>query len=401
MNEEFCKKICILILIVASSILLLTACDNSLRRCIESNIVVFDETVIPTELIKRIEDKKVVVVGEYHGIQEHKDFVTDLMLDLNHYNQFDQLLLEMSHSLGWILEDYTWGLIDQLPAYFERLPQADISRIRDFNQNVPEEQKIRVRAIDINHNPTFMGVSLRTMLQMGLLEYEEPVEEFLSVFDEGKSIIEDNKAFYEHVEGFYHKLIAEEANLIEVWGETYYHRILDIAEIELQSIICRRPLEDGNVQLRSQLREDIMKNMVDEYLKENNQGTIINVGLNHAQNSHFLGTENKWLGEYLKNQSPYTNEKSYSLVVVPVKGEILWGDTEYKTIDITSSGKKDELFRIMEGLAGERRAFLSLDDVLFREKAVYMNYHYAILNIIPKEQFDGFVLLPRATRTEE
>lgn len=149
MNKGISKKICILILIVASPILLLTACDNSLRRSIESNIVIFDGTVIPTELIERLEDKKVVVVGEYHGIQEHKEFVTDLMLDLNNYNQFDQLLLEMPHSLGLILEDYTWGEIDQLPAYFERFPQADISRIRDFNQNVHEEERIRVRAIDI------------------------------------------------------------------------------------------------------------------------------------------------------------------------------------------------------------------------------------------------------------
>ncbi|WP_026477700.1 hypothetical protein [Alkaliphilus transvaalensis] len=399
MNREISKKICIFIFIFTftSITLLLTACDNSLRKSIESNIVVFDETVIPTELIERLKDKKVVIVGEYHGIQEHKDFVTDLMLDLKYYNQFDQLLLEMSHSLGWILEDYTWGLIDQLPAYFEKLPQADISRIRDFNQNVPEEERIRVRAIDINHSPTFIGVSLNTMLQMGLLEYKEPVEAFLSVFDDDKSIIEDIM-FYEHVEEFYYKLIAEEANLIEVWGERYYHRILDIVEIELQSIICRKPLEGGNVQLRSQLREDFIKNMVDEYLKGTNHGTIINVGFYHAQNSHFLGTENKWLGEHLKHQSPYTNNKSYSLVVVPVKGEIKWGDTEYKTIDITSSGRRDELFRIIESLVDERRAFLSLDDVLFLEKAIYINYHYTMLNIIPKEQFDGFVLLPRATR---
>ncbi|QNO14348.1 hypothetical protein HYG86_05950 [Alkalicella caledoniensis] len=399
MNREISKKICILI--VTSLIFLLTACDNSLKNSIESHVVVFDETVIPTELIERLKDKKAVVVGEYHGIQEHKDFVTDLMLDLNNYNQFDQLLLEMSHSLGWILEDYTWGVLDQLPAYFQSLPQADISRIRDFNQRVPEEERIRVRAIDINHSPIFMGVSLRTMLEIGLIEYKEPVEEFLSVFDDNKGIIEDNKAFYKHVEEFYQNLIAEEANLTEVWGERYYHRILDIVEIEIQSIVCRKPLEEGNVQLRSQLREDFIKNMVDGYLKKNNNGTIINVGFYHAQNSHFLGTENKWLGEYLKHQSPYTNKKSYSLVVVPAKGEIKWGDTEYKTIDITRSGRRDELLRIMKDLAEERRAFLSLDDVLFLEKAIYINYHYTMLNIIPKEQFDGFVLLPRATRTKE
>jgi len=361
-----------------------------------SNIILFNDHNIPEGVIERLDGKKVVVIGEYHGVQEHIDLVTDLALALHEQSHFSQLLIELSHALGWMVEDYVSGLSDDILPFLIQNQQVDLARIRHYNLKLPSEKRIKVHAVDINHNPSFIRASLLSLLEYNTLEYTEILENFIRQFDNIENIMTDSELFYGLIEALHSDLISERLYLAEAWGETWFNRLVDIAEMELASILCRRPLEQGDVELRSKMREDTIKSMVDGYMENGEGGTLVNIGFYHAQNSHFLGTQNEWLGEYLRSSSPHSKGESYSLVVVPAKGEIKWGDS-YRNIDIAAGRRKNELFSTMYRLSSGNTAFLSLDDDIFQNELIHLNYHYELLEINPKRQFDGYILLPKVT----
>jgi len=81
------------------------------------------------------------------------------------------------------------------------------------------------------------------------------------------------------------------------------------------------------------------------------------------------------------------------LVVVPASGETLIRG-RVRRFDVGHESPRNELFRVMQGVAGGVPAFLPLDDEAFETERVVVNYLPQLIVGPPRAAFDGFVLLP-------
>lgn len=373
------KKILVLFFVL---LLILTACTSEANNITNQNAIVFEDEEVPASMYQLLESKKIIHIGEYHNHDAHAEFLTQLVLKLENHNL---LLLEMSHALEWLVEDYTLGKIDAMPAFMEQFNQVDFHEIRAYNQLVDEHQKIRVKTIDINHAPQFLAMSLKTMIELGYIEATEPILAYLKNHDADEDAI-NLKAYLNN----------ERDSLVSKWGEIQYEQINNMLNREVESIYCRKPLENGDEALRAIRRETVMKNNVENILSINEGPVIINTGFYHTQKKHYLGTEQEWLGEYLKFESPNGKDNTYQLVVIPIEGAITWSDDgsiKRKSSILDYSGN-DELFKSMLKFSEGKSVFLDYNSSnYFMTEKMKMNFHYHVIETIPSHLFDGSLLL--------
>ncbi len=383
------------ILLLAIFIFSLTACNRELKNIIERDIMVFAEEKFSDEFINKISEYRVVMLGEYHGVKEHDQLVIDLIIKLNNKAGFNQLLLETPHALGWILEDYTAGHIEYLPDFFQSMGMIDLGQIKEHNKNLSDGVGITVHAYDINHNPTFLRASFDFLLKLEILEGKE-IREFLKIYTEkSEEIKKDETIFISEVQVFLERLKENKDYFQGIWGELWYERIKEMLNYEIISFNCRKYLENNDVQKRTRLREDVMKDIVDVYIKEDSAKTLINTGLNHAQKKHFRGSDNEWLAEYLVYQGEFSRDNTYVIAVIPARGQLEWGRIgNYRNVDLISDSKRSELFRLIFEKADKQHAFLPLDDPLFKTKELNINYHFEEIRAIPQVIHDGIYILP-------
>lgn len=364
------------------TLVLLTACTSEMDLKVKQSTIVFNDDALPEEMLRVLSPNSIIHVGEYHNHDAHGEFLTQLVINLDTHNL---LLIEMSHALEWIVEDYTLGKLKSMPAFMEPFNQVDFDEIRAFNQNVDEQHKIIVKTIDINHSPKFLATSVRTMIDLGYIELIDPIREYL-----------DNYSDEAYVQKLQNHLLDEQEALILKWGEKQYERLVQMVTIEMESIYCRAPLEEGDDALRSIRREAVMKSNVERNIALYGRPTIINTGFYHTQKSRVFGTDHEWLGEYLEYVSPSGKDNTYHLVVVPVEGAINWSDdgsiTKYSSL-LEYSGS-NELFKTMLNSSEGKSTFLDFDaSDYFSTENLKMNFHYEILEAIPNQLFDGVLLL--------
>ncbi len=383
------------LIIIFLCLVVFTGCYRELKHVVERDVMVFDGETFQEEFIHLLSQYQVVVVGEYHGVLEHNQLLVDLILELNHKSNFDQLLLEIPHSLGWIIEDYINGIIDHLPPFFEGLGMINLTHIRDYNLNLVERDRIHVHAIDINHNIHFLRASLDFLLTFDFFD-GSTIEDLLKFVDyHREEILQDESLFILSVEDILEELKEDQEKYLSSWGERWYYRIIDIFHYEIVSYHARKHLIENDVQKRTEIREDLMKEITDRYLKDRSNRTLINVGANHAQKIHVRGTENEWLAEYLVKRGPYSKDNTYVFVVIPGRGLLEWGRIgDYRDIDLTRNSRKFELFQFIHTIAGEKPSFLHLDDPIFESKEIYLNFHFEEIKTLPQKIFDGIYILP-------
>lgn len=394
------KKLYLFILL--GILFITTSCNQSqIREIVKNNIILFEEN-FPQELIDTLSDNKIVVVGEYHDIKDHRDLVTELAITLNRESEFKLFLTETPHGVSWMLEDYCLGEFSKTSDLFEFIKgnsQVDLDKIREYNDSLPKNQRIKVKGVDINHHPAYLIKSLAFINEEKILKETDILQEFLQNIEK-KSQDDDFEAeLKKEILSLQRKLNLEKEKYISLWGNKWYQRITEMVEIEKLSIQCRQELEEENYSERTIIRENIMKELVDEYLKNENNRVIFNIGANHAQKKALRGTKHEWVTEYLQNRSPYANNSTYSLLVVPAKGRIRWGSIgNNREIDISKGRGKNELFKIMNSYAKDKHSFLPLDDKIFSiKKDIPMNFHFETVYTAPKELYDGIIMLPEAS----
>ena len=122
-----------------------------LRPVVERDGVSFTAQAIPAEVLDRLAQNRVVVVGETHLIREQGELLGELLRSL-HSRGFRQLLLEWPHMADWLLADYVEGTGLE-PAFVPPVTNVGgsvLTAIRDFNRTLPETDRIQVHAIDAN-----------------------------------------------------------------------------------------------------------------------------------------------------------------------------------------------------------------------------------------------------------
>ncbi|NNK48531.1 MAG: hypothetical protein HKP01_06640, partial [Gemmatimonadetes bacterium] len=200
----------------------------------------------------------------------------------------------------------------------------------------------------------------------------------------------------DEIERLRDQLRTSRSDLMVTWGPSWYEMVAEMVEVEQASVTIRAYRED-RYDLSVRLREDVMKRLSDMRLGGFTHGTLINVGGHHAQKSFLLGTSQEWLGDYLAHASPEASGSVFAMFVTAARIESSSGAKLY---DIRDSSPPNELFRLMYESRSDQTVLLPLDDQVFAQGGVPVNFEEKIRVCALKRQYDAVVQLPLARRVE-
>ncbi len=237
---------------------------DELKRVIQQDGVPFEPGEIPDEILDQLAANQVVVVGEFHFLQEHRELVAELMREL-HARGFHQYLFEWTQAADWLLDDFVndGGLMP------EWTPQHDIggvaiTAIRDLNRMLPVAERISVHGIDITLQD-YGGIEtflVSTELLAQHLSDPGPLKTFL----EGEHNSEESHRA--QLESLQIELDARLTELIPSWGKEWYETVYEMVEVELRASSVRT-IRDSDYNESVRLREDAIKWLVDRRISSN------------------------------------------------------------------------------------------------------------------------------------
>jgi hypothetical protein len=361
-----------------------------LEQVIQRAGMPFEVGSIPDKLLDQLASNRVVIVGEFHFLREHRELVSELVREL-HSRGFRQYLFEWTQAADWLLADFVndGGLLPEWTPPHD-IGGDTITAIRNINLTLPESERIEVHGIDV-HLPDYGGTDGWVYI-LGLLASYLPDQGPISAFLDGDH--ETDESHRSLLETLQAQLQDGRSDLIASWGDYWYDTVVEMVEVELRSIPIRASREsDYDESVR--LREEAIHWLADRRISSNPGGTLINFGNTHAQKEGLWGTEGiEWLGDYLVHNSPATAGSSIALWVaathiVSVPGS---GNPDFDLRDSPTN----ELLRVMSQTWPEQSVFLLLDDPLFSDGRVPINVSGDIYVGAPGRQYDAILLLPVA-----
>jgi hypothetical protein len=139
------RRIWLIMAAVAFSWLVFTSCardtginGEEVKTVVTRDGVPFAISSIPDEIVTRLAQNQVVVVGETHLIQEQGTLLGNLVQDLYAYG-FRQLLLEWPHMADWLLVNFVGdtGLEPSWTPPNTMVGGSVVTAVRDFNRTLP------------------------------------------------------------------------------------------------------------------------------------------------------------------------------------------------------------------------------------------------------------------------
>jgi len=396
-REQRMKRLLSCTIVIMVVALFATSCSllpevstEELEQIVERDGVPFDVESIPDQVLDRLASHRVVLVGEIHFLREHRELVVELLREL-HARGFRQFLFEWTEAADWLLADYVedGGLEPDWTPPLE-IGGSMITAIRDLNRTLPENERIRVHAIDVTVDygggRAFLG-SLQALVKH--LPDPGPLASILSSKYETS---EDQEAQIENLQA---ELDTNRSELVASWGQHWYDTVSELVEVERISVPIRA-IRESNYDKSVRLREDGIKRLVDRRLQDFPHGTLINIGSTHAQKKRLWGTEIEWLGDYLVHKSQVADGSVIVVQVTPayIKSVPGSGIPDY---DLNAS-PENELLRVVNRTWPDEIVGLVVDDPLFSNGRVPINSDSTIYVGAPKRYFDMLILLPTAQR---
>jgi hypothetical protein len=363
-----------------------------LEQIVQRDAVSFEPESIPDEVLDRLAANRVVLIGEFHFLREHRELVAGLLREL-HARGFRQYLFEWTQAADWLLADFVndGGLMPQWKPPHD-IGGATITAIRDLNRTLPEDEHIRVHAIDVSLQD--YGGAEAFLISTELLAEHLPDPGPLALFLEGDHGTNDSHRA--QLETLQSELNDKRAELATSWGEAWYDTVVEMVEVELRAIPIRA-IRDSDYDESVRLREETIKWLADRRIGSSPSGVVINFGNTHAQKEGLWGTEGvEWLGDYLVHKSPAAGGSIIALWVAPSQIVSELG-SETPNFDLAAS-PKNELLRVTSQTWPEQNVFLPLDDPLLGSGRIPVNMSGEIFVGAPQEQYDGLFLLPIAHR---
>jgi hypothetical protein len=167
-----------------------------------------------------------------------------------------------------------------------------------------------------------------------------------------------------------------------------------MVEVERVSVGVNALRED-RYDLSARLREDAIKSLVDRRLLNRDSRSLINIGANHAQKELLKGTEQEWLGDYLVHSSAAVGGSVVVFGIGAARGEPGTGGG-ISGWDLLDASPANELWRLMNETWPDRTVFLPLDDPVFEEGGVVMNFEGTLYSGAPKRHYDALLQYPVA-----
>lgn len=371
-----------------------TADSARVRDLLDTEIITFEPATVPAELVHALSGRRVVLLGETHYVQEHQEFVLELLKGL-HPHGMRWFAQEMSHACGWIIEDYVRGVRADYPDSARRMDEYWIEGLRDFNESLPEAERIGVRYIDMNHPPDAFMLSLSWMVRgTGIGEEIAPLAEGVLETRPG------TEAYIEAVMNLDRRLASGSERLKDALGARWYSRLAEAVEVELRSIPIRK---QHDVHARERIMIDLAVRTIDDAA---GSPVAINVGMYHAQLRRYMGTRQEWLGEYLAANAGHFGgtQQLYSIAFWGFAGERVRSpaDSDPQAVPAAMLRPPSNLSRQIAEIVARRdeadrpesAAFLDLSHPVFA-KRMPVAFTHSPLRAAPGRQFDAYLIFPR------
>lgn len=373
---------CLLLLFVASCSAEPEVSREEMVQLIQTKADAFSDFNLSPEILEDLASHRVVVLGETHRLREHWEFVATLAEDL-HGSGFRQVLIEAPHMAEWLYDDYVQG--GALAPFWEppKFYEDRLAGIRDVNDGLEPDERIRVHAIDVNEEHHGGGQAFRDVLGslVHILGNAGSVEAFTAT---PAGSPEEQR---ESIELLSESLRSESSALSEEWGPKWFAHVEEMVEVERASIDIReyRRSDDDRA---ARVREEEIKELVESRLADDEGRAVINVGGHHAQKSPLMGTDQEWLGDYLTHRSE-SAEGSVFIIGFASANTVLEPGAPGNPFNILQSSPDDELLRLMAETWPDLNVYLPLDDPLFSEKRVAYNSEDVIYAVHLADVFDA------------
>lgn len=358
-----------------------------LIQVVERDGRAFDDRDLPAAVIDQIRAYKVIVVGEIHFLQEHRQLMAELIRRL-HMHGYRQLLFEWPHMADWIVNDYVING-DRVPGWIPPTSLGGdlLAEIRAFNRTLPPASQFEVHGIDVNLSD--YGGAAAFLDLFSLFTQDLQPHDIRERFLQRDYAVPDDQR--DALESMRDELRARRTELIGAWGNENYESVVEQVDVELISVGVRA-LRADRYDTSVRLRENAMKQIAERRLTAYPYRTLINVGSNHAQKIRLKGTDQEWLGDYLVHKSPAA---SGSVTVISVYAAQI-NRSGSVAEDLLRNSPANEIFRVMHESWPQKTVFLPLDDPIFRDHEVPMISEGTVYTGKPKECYDILLLLPVA-----
>lgn len=362
-----------------------------LQEIVQRDGVPFDAHSVPDGVLDRLASHRVVLVGEFHFLHEHRELMAELLREL-HARGFRQFLFEWTEAADWLLADFVQdgGLEPEWTPPLD-IGGAMIIAIRDLNRTLPADERIRVHGLDVTVDygggRSFVG-SLTSLAKH--LPDPGPIAAFL------QGDYETPERQEVQIDALQAELDRRRSELIASWGEDWYDLVSEMVDVEGTSVAIRA-IRESKYDKSVRMREDAIKELVDRRLQGFPHGTLINVGATHAQKKRLFGTEIEWLGDYLVHKSEAAGG---SVIVVGALGAahvVSVPGSGIPDFDLTAS-PENELLRVMNQTWPDQTVFLPVDDPVFSKGRIPINLSGDVYVSAPKRLYDVYLLQPLAHR---
>lgn len=356
-----------------------------MEQLVQSNAIFFAPNEFPSPLLERLISPKVLIIGETHYSQEHQDLLIRLIARLQESN-CRQLLLESNHAYSWLMEDYVLGQRSTVPIEARLIDHAYLEAIRRLNANLSADKRVRIGAIDMNH--------WREAFRQSLTEVEQQLGP-QDLFRKLDGIRPDSDGYIAALREIQRSLVQNEHAYTDRWTGQWYTRVCELFEIEEASAVLRNKRDDGS----ANRREDVITRLVERRIAECPGQTVLNVGSNHAEKTLTLNTWSS-VSSRLTRTATATRPAPYVVSAIPMSGHTKqwFGATESVQFDLYKSAPGNNLVAVLGRAAGDRMAFLPLDDPAFSNQQFQISFNWLqAKSASPKKVWDAFIVYPKAS----
>jgi hypothetical protein len=354
-----------------------TEIENAINR----DIVTFHENEVPDELLEDIKNKRIILIGECHYIEEHCAFLFSLVSQLQK-SGFNIVLNEHNESFGWIAEYYTQGIIDTLPNKMYFFDNYMLKAIRSLNSTLPEN-KISYTYFDINHWSTDFVTAI--------LEMEKILGE-QDLFKAIKNISYGSPGYINELNNIKNNLSNDQNTYKNNWGTEWYDRICEMTDIEINSIglDISNNIDDVNK------REEIMILLIEKKLENPSNKIIINCGSSHAQKTAYINSNMDRLGVYLASKY---REEMYSIDVFGLSGQFKSNFAEPSVnFDLCSDFPGDNFTSFICKYSNSDYTYLRLNNPVFDNENIDIVFPPGnTLQLSPYKHFDAYITIPQVS----
>lgn len=362
---------------------------EELVEIVDAEAEFFEADEVPEGLKAVLANSEVVLLGEQHYVQEHKEY----LLKLAEYAAplgYNLILAEGMEAYSWLVEDYVLGLRDTLPLTVRYFDNYLIEGLRELNTRLPEDQRIRLAYYDINH---WDGVATES-LNLALKELPPGAEAYLEDLLRSRYSTLTPNMHWTH-DALARGVMKEySTELREVWGDRWYNIVYEMLPSESRDWIRNNVFDDAK-------REDILTSNIRKHLEEQRKSghrTLVNTGLYHAQRKTLMGVRILRLGEALSSEA----YKLFSIGFVALRGErkFSFQDEHPYQVDIPASAGTRNLIGVLGTRAGDRMAWLPTGNEKLGSGRNWVTYGVNDTHLlVPARQFDAFITYPRVTLT--